>query len=177
MSVAPISPWSAAQYLLMTWWASKKLPKDAYPKIAWLASWVDSICILGVLAVFFDSLWVSLCWLRWTPTYSENVFSHIILPILRNIAFFFICMLMMNHNWLRKGYINLSEEVFLLFGLHISYTILRFYLAPGKEWTNWLHAFENGYACWPYVWFLDYVVLRIILILLWIKLWSPKHVS
>ena len=173
----PISPWSAALYLILTLWASRKLPSTSYRRIAWMASWVDAICLLGMLALFFDSLWVSLCWLRWTESYSLTAFSHIILPLSRNIAMFIVCITLISRNWIREGYINLSREVFLLFGLHISYTILRFCLAPGKEWTNWIYAMENGYACWPYVWFLDYVVLRLITTLLWIKIWSPKNAS
>ena len=173
----PISPWSIALYLILSFWASKKLPKNAYRKISWLASWVDSLCVLGVVVLVGDILWLSLCWFKWAPSYSLNSFSNISLPIFRNVAMIAVCLLLVSQNWLNAGFINLSREVIRLMGLNIVYLLLWFSLAPGKEWTHWLYALQNDYACWPYTWFISYPVGRAITSLVYIKMWSPTHVS
>lgn len=173
----PISPWSIALYLALSRWASRKLPSDAYRKISWLASWVDAICILGVIVLIGDIFWLSLCWFKWSESYSQTAFSYIFLPILRNIALLNVCILLVSQNWLRAGYIHLSRPVIRLIGLNIVYLLLHFSLSPGKEWTHWLYALQNDYKCWPYTWFISYPIGRAITSLIYIKLWSKQHVN
>ena len=173
----PISPWSAALYLVLSWWASKKLPSTSYKRIPRLASWVDSIAVLGMLVLVGDILWLSLCWFRWTPTYYANYFSYILLPLIRNVAMIITCILLMSKNWLHEGYIKFSRKVVYLIILNIAYLFTNFFLAPGKEWTHWLYALQNGYACWPYTWFISYTIGRAITSLIYIKMWSPENAS
>ena len=173
----PISPWSLVLYLFLSYWASKKLPSNAYYRISWLASWVDSICVLGIIVLIGDIIWLSLCWFRWNITYSMNSFSYIFLPIARNVAMLIVCFLLISQNWIRAGYIKLSREVFLLAGFNVLYLFLWFYLSPGKEWTHWLYAIQNNYACWPYTWFISYPVGRAITSLVYIKMWRAPHAS
>lgn len=173
----PISPWSVALYAVWIWWAHKKLPSTSYKRIAWLGKLADTLCILGILALIGDTLWVSLCWFRWPESYSGIAFPYIFLPIVRNTSMIVVCTLLVSRNWLREGYIQINREVAKLIGINILYMVLRFYLAPGKEWTNWLYAIQNDFACWPYVWFLDYIVCRGLTTLVWLKMWSPKNAS
>lgn len=173
----PISIWSAALYLVLSYWASKKLPSKSYKRIKRLAAWVDAICIIGVVVLIGDMIWIMTSYFRWDNIYYEEPISYIFLPLARNISMIVVCMLLMSRNWLREGYINLNREVIFWAGLNILYIFLCFYLAPGKEWTHWQYALENGYACWPYVWFISYPIGRAITSLLWVKMWSTKHVS
>lgn len=173
----PISPWSVALYLVLSWWASRKIPSKLYGRIAWLASWADAICVLGVLVLVGDIFWLSLCWFRWNSSYALNSFSYIFLPIARNIAMIVVCILLMSRNWLYEGYISFSIEVISLIGLNIIYLLMYFYLAPGREWTHWLYALQNGYSCWPYTWFISYPIGRAITSMVYIKMWSTEHVS
>jgi len=173
----PISPWSVALYLVLSFWASKKLPSKTYKQIPRLASWADTICVLGVIVLVGDILWLSLCWLRWNSYYSANYFSYILLPLIRNIAIIPICIMLMSRNWMREGYIKFSRQVQYLIGLNILFLLLNFYLAPGMEWTHWVYALQNGYACWPYTWFISYPIGRAITSLIYIKMWSPENAS
>ena len=173
----PISPWSVTLYLALSGWASRKLPSNAYQKISWLASWVDSICVLGIIVLIGDIFWLFLCWIKWNSSYAETAFSYIFLPIVRNISIMTICLLLVSQNWLRAGYINLGREVIQLVGLNIAYLFTWFYLSPGKEWTHWLYALQNDYSCWPYTWFLSYPIGRAITSLVYIKMWSTPHAS
>lgn len=173
----PLSAWSAALYLVLSYWASKKLPSTSYKRIAWLAAWADSICILGILVLIGDIFWLSLCWLRWSESYSQNAFSYILLPMARNISMIFVCTLLVSHNWLHEGYISFSRQVKNFISLNILYLVIYFSLAPGREWTHWLYALQNGYACWPYTWFISYPIGRAITSLIWIKMWGSPHVS
>lgn len=173
----PIQPWSVVIYLLWSWWASKKLPSNSYRKIPWLASWTDTICIVGVVVLIGDIIWIIISYFRWNNIYYVEPISYIFLPLARNISMIVVCIILISRNWVNEGYICLNKEVIFLTGLNILYIFLSFYLAPTKEWTHWLYALQNNYACWPYTWFISYPIGRAITSLLWIKMWSPKHAS
>lgn len=167
----PISVWSVLLYLSLSWWASRKLPSKSYKRISWLASWADSICILGVVILAFDILWVITYWLKWAPLNPQS-YTLLILNIGRNVSTIIISLLLMSANWWNKGYLHFNGEVSVLIGLNVAYICLWFYFAPGIEWTNWVYALENGYGCWPSSWLIAYPIGKSLFSLLWFRMWD-----
>lgn len=170
-TIAP-SPWSVIMYAAWAWWASKKIPKDRYIRIHRLASWVDAIWVAGVVVLVGDILWVMAVWIRWLPTH-PNELMLLVNAQIRNISILAISLIMSWNLWKTKT-VQWGPAVYNLWGINILYLLLWFGLAPGMEWTHWVYALENGYSSWPYVWFIAFIVGRIITTMIYMRTWNVK---
>lgn len=170
-TISPTS-WSLLLYAIWAWWASSKLPQDVYVRIPRLAAWVDAAFIAGVVVLVGDILWVIAVWARWGSAYPGEI-GLIANSLLRNFSILIIC-LIMSKDWWKSGVIRWGSDVYLLWGVDLLYLTLWFGLAPGLEWTHWVYALENGYASWPYVWVIGYIIGRAITTLIY---WRTFHVE
>lgn len=167
------SPWSIILYAIWAWWASKKIPSDIYVRFRRLAAWVDAVWVAGVVVLVGDILWVSAVWIRWIPTYPGEAML-LVNSQIRNVSLLAISLIMSKNFW-RTRMVHWGPAVYALWGVNLIYLILWFGLAPGIEWTHWVYALENGYACWPYVWGIGYIVGRAITTLIYWRTWSVKQ--
>lgn len=173
-TVSP-TPWSIILYAIWAWWASKKIvPHDTTFRRR-MAAWVDCVWVAGVVIIVGDILWVSAVWIRWIPTYPEDMIL-LVFSQLRNISLLSISLIMSLSLWKDKT-IHWGPAVYWLWGVNLLYLILWFGLAPGLEWTHWVYALENGYSCWPAVWGIGYIIGRIITTLIYWRTWKFKYDS
>ena len=166
------SPWSIALYAIWAWWASKKIPSDMYIRIHRLAAWVDCVWVAGVVVLVGDILWVIADWIRWIPTHPEDTML-LVNSQIRNISLLTICLIMSRDLWKTK-IIQWRADVYALWGVVLLYLALWFGLAPGVEWTHWVYAIENGYACWPTVWGISFIIGRAITTLIFWRTWNVE---
>jgi len=166
------TPWSIVLYAIWAWWASKKIPPDLYVHLHRLAAWVDAIFVAGVVVLVGDILWVSAVWIRWIPNYPGEMML-LVNSQIRNISLLAISLIMSRDFW-RTKMIHWGPAVYWLWGLDLLYLTLWFGLAPGLEWTHWVYALENGYACWPAVWGIGYIIGRIITTMIYWRTWNVE---
>lgn len=168
-TVSP-TPWSILLYAVWAWWASKKIvPWDSsfHQK---LAAWVDCVWIAGVVVLVGDIQWVTAVWIRWMPTYPDEMML-LIYSQIRNFSLLAISLIMSRCFW-RTKIVQWGSTVYWLWVLNLLYLTLWFGLAPGLEWTHWVFALENGYSCWPAVWIIGYVIGRTITTLIFWRIWN-----
>ena len=167
-TVSP-TPWSIITYALWAWWASKKIsPEGSLRKR--LAAWVECVWIAGVVVLVGDILWVSAVWIRWVPTYPDELML-LVYSQIRNFCLLSVSIVMSWHLWEAK-IVQWGSTVGKLWGLNLLYLLLWFGLAPGLEWTHWVYSLENGYSCWPYVWGIGYIIGRAITTLIYWRTWN-----
>jgi len=164
------TPWSIAMYAIWAWWGSRRLPRDAYIRFHRLAAWVDALWIAGVVVLVGDILWVMAVWIRWGFVYPNEIML-LIYSLIRNTAGLILCLLM-SRGWWNSGRVRWNMDVFCLWLVDLLYLIMWFGLAPGLEWTHWVYALENGYATWPYVGFIAFIIGRIITTTIYMRTWN-----
>lgn len=171
-TVSP-TPWSIILYTIWAWWASKKIPREKYIRFHRLAAWVDAVWVAGVVVLVGDILWVTAVGIRWLPTYPGELML-LVNSQVRNISLLAISLIMSWNMWKTKM-VQWGPTVGALWCLALLYLLLWFGLAPGLEWTHWVYALENGYACWPYAWGIGYIIGRIITTAIFWRTWNVKQ--
>jgi len=166
------SPWSIILYAIWAFYGSKKIPKDAYMRLHGLAAWVDAIWVAGVVVLVGDILWVMATWVRWHSVYTGEL-GLIANSLLRDISILTICLIMSWNMWKTKM-VHWGPAVYLLWGVNLLFLLLWFGLAPSLEWTHWVYALENGYAYWPHVWGINFIIGRIITTTIFWRTWNVK---
>jgi len=172
------SPFTFIFWIVLTGWVNLQIRgRRKYKRFPRVMSFIDSIFIVGLVSLSFDSYWILFQGLRFSHLYPEDAFE-LVIRLVQNLGLFVVCLL--NAYPLYKDrLIHISNYTLFLLGWEASFFALWFAISPNISYTDWTFGIRMGFGTTQILaaFFISHILGKLLQGIILISLFHPKRES
>lgn len=138
------SPFTFVFWILLALWGNLHIRgKIQYKRFQRVMSVIDSIFVVGLIALSYDSLWIVFQAIRFRHFFPGDVLE-LIIRLIQNLGLFAIC-IFNAYPLFKKKILKLSKVTKFFIFLELAYFVFWFSFAPSMAFTDWTYAIRMGF--------------------------------
>ena len=118
------------------------LKRVTYKRHKLLMALTESFFIMGFIILSGDLIWMTICGIRFLPSYPDSLFQ-VFSVIGRDITGMIFCFLFIGSRFKEK-IVSFKQTTFFAYVLLVGFLILDFAIAPDPTFTDWTYAVRQG---------------------------------
>lgn len=157
------SPVSLAQYAILTFFVSRRLPGSRIQRV------LQGFFVVAFFVLVGDAMWSGLCALKWIPMFPGDAWQ-IIFSFGRDVLGAGLMLIMMGDLFLEKK-LRFNEITWIMLFLAFEMQLFWFLWAPSPAFTDYTFAWRHGFSLDVVFtsWILGHWLMRIPI---WLAVWS-----